>query len=58
MIDSVPRFDIGADQNDPNQVWSSGPARFTPSWIGDDRTIGLWRNPDDVPQVRAYRLVR
>lgn len=40
------------------RAWVDGPPRFTPSWIGHDRILGLWRDPDDVFHVRMYPLRR
>ena len=47
---------VVADSTGRFKAFALGPARFTPSWIGADRVIGLWRDPDDVVHVRGYRL--
>jgi len=34
------------------------PPRFQPLDIGPDYILGLWRDADDVEQVRLYGLVK
>ena len=34
----------------------STPAGFHPTWIGRDRLLGIWQDPDEVQHVREYAL--
>ena len=49
---------VVADSTGRFKAFAIGPTRFTPSWIGADRAIGLWRDQDDVAHLRGYRLTR
>jgi hypothetical protein len=34
-----------------------GPAPFSPIQIGSDWVVGVWRDADEVPEVRRYRIL-